>query len=109
MELPADCDAEAEGLLRPVLAARMAAASRYKGTVNQVMGDGIMALVDDPIAARGPRRARVLRGAQDAGTCEEICWGKCVGRDVAVIKIPVGLSSGEVVLRAIGSDLQQAR
>jgi len=30
MELPADCDAEAEGLLRPVLAARMAAASRYK-------------------------------------------------------------------------------
>src|SRR5262245_64755875 len=81
MELPADCDAEAEGLLRPVLAARMAAASRYKGTVNQVMGDGIMALVDDPIAARGPRRARVLRGAQDAGTCEEICWGKCVGRD----------------------------
>jgi len=73
MELPADCDAEAEGLLRPVLAARMAAASRYKGTVNQVMGDGIMALVDDPIAARGPRRARVLRGAQDAGTCEEIC------------------------------------
>ena len=44
MELLADRDPEdARALLDPVLDRLMAAVHRYEGTVNQVMGDGIMA------------------------------------------------------------------
>jgi hypothetical protein len=41
---------EARQLLDPVLERMMAAVHRYEGTVNQVMGDGIMALFGAPIA-----------------------------------------------------------
>src|SRR5574342_770849 len=45
MELLADRDPEdARRLLDPVLERMMDAVHRYEGTVNQVMGDGIMAL-----------------------------------------------------------------
>jgi Double zinc ribbon/Adenylate and Guanylate cyclase catalytic domain len=45
MELLADRDPEdARQLLDPMLERMVAAVHRYKGTVNQVMGDGIMAL-----------------------------------------------------------------
>ena len=51
MELLADRDPEeARQLLDPVLEQMMAAVHRYEGTVNQVMGDGIMALFGVPIA-----------------------------------------------------------
>src|SRR5713226_2602851 len=51
MELLADRDPEeARQLLDPVLERMMDAVHRYEGTVNQVMGDGIMALFGAPLA-----------------------------------------------------------
>jgi Double zinc ribbon/Adenylate and Guanylate cyclase catalytic domain len=51
MELLADRDPEeARKLLDPVLDHMMEAVHRYEGTVNQVMGDGIMALFGAPLA-----------------------------------------------------------
>jgi class 3 adenylate cyclase len=51
MELLADRDPEeARTLLDPVLERMRAAGHRYEGTVNQVLGDGIMALFAAPIA-----------------------------------------------------------
>src|SRR5262245_34189663 len=51
MELLADRDPEeARGILDPVLTLMMEAVHRYEGTVNQVMGDGIMALFGAPLA-----------------------------------------------------------
>ena len=51
MELLADRDPEeARKILDPVLVHMMDAVHRYEGTVNQVMGDGIMALFGAPIA-----------------------------------------------------------
>ena len=51
MELLAERDPEeARQLLDPVLEHMMAAVHRYEGTVNQVMGDGIMALFGAPVA-----------------------------------------------------------
>ena len=51
MELLADRDPEeARKLLDPVLDRMMAAVHHYEGTVNQVMGDGIMALFGAPLA-----------------------------------------------------------
>src|SRR5207245_1257688 len=51
MELLADRDPEeARALLDPVLELMMEAVHHYEGTVNQVMGDGIMALFGAPLA-----------------------------------------------------------
>ena len=51
MELLADRDPEeARKLLDPVLERMMEAVHRFEGTVNQVMGDGIMALFGAPLA-----------------------------------------------------------
>ena len=51
MELLADRDPEeARKILDPVLELMMQAVHRYEGTVNQVMGDGIMALFGTPLA-----------------------------------------------------------
>src|SRR5207237_4817599 len=51
MELLADRDPEdARKLLDPVLERMMESVHRYDGTVNQVMGDGIMALFGAPVA-----------------------------------------------------------
>jgi len=51
MELLADRDPEeARRLLDPVLKRMMEAVHHYEGTVNQVMGDGIMALFGAPVA-----------------------------------------------------------
>ena len=51
MELLADRDPEeARKLLDPVLERMMDAVHHYEGTVNQVMGDGIMALFGAPLA-----------------------------------------------------------
>src|SRR5512139_439442 len=51
MELLADRDPEeARRILDPVLERMMEAVHRYEGTVNQVMGDGIMALFGAPLA-----------------------------------------------------------
>src|SRR5262249_55899842 len=50
MELLADRDPEeARRLLDPVLERMMEAVHRFEGTVNQVMGDGIMALFGAPV------------------------------------------------------------
>ena len=51
MELLADRDPEeARKLLDPVIEHMMEAVHRYEGTVNHVMGDGIMALFGAPLA-----------------------------------------------------------
>ena len=74
MELLADRDPEkARKLLDPILEHMMEAVHRYEGTVNQVMGDGIMALFGAPLAHEDHARACLLRGAQNAGVGESIC------------------------------------
>ena len=51
LELLVERDPEdARKLLDPVLERMMEAVHRYEGTVNQVMGDGIMALFGAPLA-----------------------------------------------------------
>ena len=105
MELLADRDPEeARQLLDPVLERMMAAVHRYEGTVNQVMGDGIMALFGAPLAhedhaVRACYAALAMQAAVKQYAAE-------VQRSHGVpVQIRVGLNSGEVVVRAIGSDL----
>ncbi len=105
MELLADRDPEeARKILDPVLEHMMEAVHRYEGTVNQVMGDGIMALFGAPLA----HEDHAVRACYAALRMQESVkkYAEEVRRaHAAVIKIRVGLNSGEVVVRAIGSDL----
>jgi class 3 adenylate cyclase/tetratricopeptide (TPR) repeat protein len=105
MELLADRDPEeARQLLDPVLEHMMAAVHRYEGTVNQVMGDGIMALFGAPIAHEDhAQRACYAALAMQAAVQQ---YAVQVRRTHGVpLHIRVGLNSGEVVVRAIGNDL----
>ena len=105
MELLAGRDPEeARKLLDPVLEHMMEAVHRYEGTVNQVMGDGIMALFGAPLA----HEDHAVRACYAALRMQESVkkYAEEVRRShAAVVKIRVGLNSGEVVVRAIGSDL----
>jgi class 3 adenylate cyclase/tetratricopeptide (TPR) repeat protein len=105
MELLADRDPEeARQLLDPVLERMMAAVHRYEGTVNQVMGDGIMALFGAPLAHEdhAVRACYAVLHMQEAIGQYAEALRRQQGLDV---QIRVGLNSGEVVVRAIGSDL----
>jgi class 3 adenylate cyclase len=105
MELLADRDPEdARQLLDPVLERMMAAVQRYEETVNQVMGDGIMALFGAPIAHEDHAvRACYAVLAMQASVQQ---YAAEVQRTKGVpIQMRVGLNSGEVVVRSIGSDL----
>ena len=107
MELLADRDPEeARKLLDPVLERMMEAVHRYEGTVNQVMGDGIMALFGAPLAHEDHAVRGVLRRAPDAGVGPALRGGGCAARTASTVQIRVGLNSGEVVVRSIGSDLR---
>jgi class 3 adenylate cyclase/tetratricopeptide (TPR) repeat protein len=105
MELLADRDPEeARKILDPVLERMMEAVHRYEGTVNQVMGDGIMALFGAPLA----HEDHAVRACYAALRMQESVkkYADEVRRShAAVVKIRVGLNSGDVVVRAIGSDL----
>ena len=82
MELLAERDPEeARQLLDPVLQRMMEAVHRYEGTVNQVMGDGIMAL----LAPRSPMRTTPCAPAMPPWRCRTRCAAtarRCVARMV---------------------------
>src|SRR3989441_5922990 len=94
----------AQQLLDPALHHMMDAVHRFEGTVNQVLGDGIMALFGAPIAhedhaLRACYAALAMQAAMRAYT-EEVRSTRGLE-----LRMRVGLNSGEVVVRAIGNDL----
>ena len=105
MELLADRDPEdARKLLDPVIEHMMEAVHRYEGTVNQVMGDGIMALFGAPLALED----HAVRACYAALHMQEAVkkYAEEVRRVEGIpVRIRVGMNSGEVVVRSIGSDL----
>ena len=106
MELLADRDPEeARRLLDPILERMMDAVHYYEGTVNQVMGDGIMALFGAPLA----HEDHAVRACYAALRMQERVgrYGDEVQRTHGFpAQIRVGLNSGDVVVRSIGSDLR---
>src|SRR5512145_3237336 len=99
MELLADRDPEeARKLLDPVLERMMEAVHRYEGTVNQVMGDGIMALFGAPLA----HEDHAVRACRAAIRMQETVkrYAEGIRRSYGIeVAIRVGLNSGEVVVR----------
>ena len=104
-ELIRDLDPEAaQRLLDPALQRMMAAVHRYEGTVNQVLGDGIMALFGAPLAHEDHAvRACYAVLAMQAAMRR---YAEEVRRSHGLeMQARVGLNSGEVVVRTIGNDL----
>jgi class 3 adenylate cyclase/tetratricopeptide (TPR) repeat protein len=104
-ELIRDLDPEqARSILDPALHAMMEAVHRYEGTVNQVLGDGIMALFGAPLAHEdhAARACYAALAMQDAlrRYAEEVRRTHGL-----TVQMRVGLNAGEVVVRAIGNDL----
>ncbi|MCI0546086.1 MAG: AAA family ATPase [Candidatus Rokubacteria bacterium] len=106
MELLADRDPEeARRLLDPVLEHMMEAVHRYEGTVNQVMGDGIMAIFGAPIS----HEDHAIRACYAALRMHErvALYAEDLRRNKGIdVLIRIGLNSGEVVVRSISSDLR---
>src|SRR5262245_35022797 len=95
---------EARALLDPALHNRMEAVHRYEGTVNQVLGDGIMALFGAPLA----HEDHAVRACYAALHMQEAIgrYADELRRQQGLdVQIRVGLNSGAVVVRAIGNDL----
>src|SRR5262249_40102174 len=106
MELLADRDPEeARKILDPVLERMMEAVHRYEGTVNQVVGDGVVAVFGAPLA----HEDHAVRAAYAALRMQEAVaqYAAELRRTQGLfVQIRVGLNSGEVVVRSIGSDLR---
>src|SRR5258706_6822747 len=94
MDLLADRDPEeARKLLDTVLERMMEAVHRYEGTVNQVMGDGIMALFGAPLA----RELHAVRACYAALRMQDSVnrWADQIQRAGGLnVRIRVGLNSG---------------
>jgi class 3 adenylate cyclase/tetratricopeptide (TPR) repeat protein len=106
MELLADLDLEdAQKLLEPVLERMIEAVHRYEGTVNKVMGDGIMALFGAPLAHEDHAERACYAALRMQETVTR--YADDVQRSHGMpVTIRVGLNSGDIVVRAIGNDLQ---
>jgi class 3 adenylate cyclase/tetratricopeptide (TPR) repeat protein len=105
MELIAYRDPEdARKLLHGVLERMIEAVHHYEGTVNQVMGDGILALFGAPLA----HEDHAVRACYAALRMQETVtrYADDVQRLHGVpVTIRMGLNSGEIVVSAIDSDL----
>src|SRR5499425_2164021 len=95
---------QAQKLIDPVLHVMMDAVHRYEGTVNQVLGDGIMALFGAPLA----HEDHALRACYAALAMQEETRRhrrKLGQSEESGLQISIGLNSGEVVVRSIDNDL----
>ena len=104
-ELIKDLDPEAaQQLLDPAIHRMMDAVHHFEGTVNQVLGAGIMALFGAPIA----HEDHALRACYAALAMQTALrdYADDVRRTHGMaLRLRVGLNAGEVVVRAIGNDL----
>ena len=96
MELLADRDPEeSRTLLDPVLDRMIEAVHRYEGTVNQVMGDGIMALFGAPIAHEDHAVRACYAALRMQAAVQQ--YAAAVQRSHGVpIHMRVGLNAGEL-------------
>src|SRR5438034_10200754 len=105
MELIANRDPEeARKLLEGVVERMMAAVHRYEGTVNNVMGDGIMALFGAPLAHED-HAVRACYAALEMQDSVRRYADEVPRTEGVAVPIRVGLNSGEVVVGSISNTL----
>jgi predicted ATPase/class 3 adenylate cyclase len=95
---------EAQKIIDPVLQVMMDAVHRYEGTVNQILGDGIMSLFGAPLA----HEDHALRACYSALAMQKEMRRhrrKLGQSEESGLQIGIGMNSGEVVVRSIDRDL----
>jgi class 3 adenylate cyclase/tetratricopeptide (TPR) repeat protein len=83
----------------------LAAVHQYEGTINQFLGDGVMALFGAPIAHEDHAH-RALSAALDVQKALVPLAEKVHGRHGIDFKMRMGINTGLVVVGAIGRDLR---
>jgi len=90
----------AQAILNPVLEQMIEAVHYYEGTVNRLLGDGIMAIFGAPLA----HEDHAVRACYAALMIQESA-AELAERAEYPLKIRVGINSGEIVVCAISKDL----
>jgi class 3 adenylate cyclase/tetratricopeptide (TPR) repeat protein len=90
----------AQAILNPVLEQMIEAVHYYEGTVNRLLGDGIMAIFGAPLA----HEDHAVRACYAALMIQESA-AELADRVEQPLKIRVGINSGEIVVCAISIDL----
>jgi class 3 adenylate cyclase/tetratricopeptide (TPR) repeat protein len=95
---------DVHGLMKRAFDLMLAEVHRYEGTVNQFLGDGIMALFGAPIAHEDHARRAVLAALGIARALEEY-RAELAPRGIS-FRARQGLNTGLVVVGSIGGDLR---
>jgi len=96
---------DAQSLLDPVIERMIEAVHHYEGTVNDIMGDGIMALFGAPLAHEDHAVRACYAALRMQANVKR--YAEQVQRSHGVpLAVRVGLNSGEIVVRAVRSDLR---
>ena len=105
-DLMHNLDAEqATRLMEPALAAMVKSVHRYEGTVARVQGDGIMALFGAPLSYEDHALRACYAALDLQRRMQRVTEG--IRDDFGVLlRVRVGLNSGEVVIKSLGSDLR---
>ncbi len=104
-ELIRDLDPEdAQKLLDPAIHIMMESVHRFEGTVNQVLGDGIMSIFGAPIAHED-HAARTCYAALAMQSAMQPHAESVLRSHGIAMRIRVGMNSGEVVVQTIGNNL----
>ncbi len=90
----------AQAILNPVLEQMIEAVHYYEGTVNRLLGDGIMAIFGAPLA----HEDHAVRACYAALMIQESA-AELADRVEQPLKLRIGLDSGEIVVCAIRKDL----
>ena len=96
---------DVHGMMTRAFELMLAEVHRYEGTVNQFLGDGIMALFGAPIAHEDHARRGGARGARDPEALEAYA-DELRRRRGITFRVRQGLNTGLVVVGSIGSDLR---
>jgi class 3 adenylate cyclase/tetratricopeptide (TPR) repeat protein len=95
---------EVHRLMRRAFDLMLAEVHRYEGTVNQFLGDGIMALFGAPIAHEDHARRAVYAALGIARALED--YGRELAPRGISFRVRQGLNTGLVVVGSIGNDLR---
>ena len=96
---------DVHGIMDRVFEVILAAVHRYEGTINQFLGDGVMALFGAPIAHEdhAHRALRAALAIQDGARAARGDVKRVHGVD---FRMRIGINTGPVVVGAIGRDLR---
>jgi class 3 adenylate cyclase/tetratricopeptide (TPR) repeat protein len=82
------------------------AVNAFGGTVNELTGDGIMALFGAPIAMEDSPQRAVCAAIDIHKKMPHISEGMCPEKDFPAVRMRIGINSGPVVVGTVGNNLR---